>query len=178
VEFAPGEGLLVIAELHQAGKPMRPLGQKTFTHSTESRRLTISLTRSYEDDTKTFIGHSVKVQLGEQVFEIPQFEVSAKGYHNGEVLNWFQGGELRKQHQSHKTTDQTALATLLSYCLVHKKAEMGSSIRGLGISSGVSHRVVLNMILVSQLKYLATEPVDGSSVPNSPALVVSNLRGI
>ncbi|MHC4574300.1 MAG: hypothetical protein ACYS76_09250 [Planctomycetota bacterium] len=159
VEFAPGEELLAVAELHQPGHPVQPLGQKTFTGSTDPRRLTISFTRNYKDDARTVIGYSVKVHLGEQVFEIPQFRIGAKGHLNGEVLNWFQGGELRRQRASHKTTDETSLARLLSYRLVRKNANVRGSASAFGISSGVNHRIVLKMIPTSRLKRSVMESI-------------------
>ena len=166
VEFAPGEELLVVAELHQVGKPTRPLGQKILTGSTDPQRLTVSFTRTYKNEAKTIVGHSAKVRLGEQIFEIPQFTVGTKNYPNGEVLSWFQGRELRKLHQSHTKKDETTLTMLFSYRLVEKEAKSGSPVRGLGISSGVNHRVVLNMIPASRLRYFVVEPIGGLQGPD------------
>jgi hypothetical protein len=161
VEFAPDEELLVVAELHQVGKPTRPLGRKILTGYTDPQRCTVSFTRAYKDDAKTIIGHSAKVQLGQQVFEIPEFTVAAKRYLNGEVLNWFQDEQLRKLDQPHAKKDETTLTRLFSYRLVDKRAKKRSSDPAPGISSGDNHRVVVNMIPASKLKYLSTEPVCG-----------------
>jgi hypothetical protein len=161
VEFAPGEELLIVAELHNVGEPMQPLGQQAFTGSTDPRRLTITFARTYEDAAKTIIGHSAKVQLAELVFEIPEFTIDAKHSLNGEVMNWFQGGDLRSLHQPHTKKNNVTLTRLLSYHLLDKKAQRPGSVPDPGISSRVGHRVVLNMIPMSRLKYLAVETIGG-----------------
>lgn len=89
VEFAPGEELLIVAEAHQAGKPVQPLGRKIVTGSTDSQRLTVGFTRTYEDEATTIVRHRAKVRLAKHVFEIPEFAVSTERYLQSEVLNWF-----------------------------------------------------------------------------------------
>ena len=157
VAFAPGEELFVVAELHQPGNPVQPLGQRTFTGSTNPRRLTIIFTRRYKDDARTVIGHSVNVQLGEQVFEIPQFRIGSKSLLNGEVLNWFQGGELRKLHQPHAENNDVHPARLFAYHLQGTKVGKHSSVPDSDVSSKINHSVVINMIPASELAHMDTE---------------------
>jgi hypothetical protein len=161
VQFAPGEGLLIVAELHQPDKPVRPLHREILTGSTDVHRLTLSFTRTYKDEAGTTVGHSAKVQLGQQIFEIPQFTVAANCHLNGEALSWFPAGDLRKLHHPHQKNHNTALATLFSYRLVDKKDDRRSSVPGPGISSAINHRVVLYMIPASRRKHLAGDSVGG-----------------
>ncbi|MHC4573032.1 MAG: hypothetical protein ACYS76_02680 [Planctomycetota bacterium] len=158
VEFAPEEELLVVAELYEVGKPMRPLGQKILTGSTDPQRFTVTFTRTYKDETKTIVGHSTKIQSGEQVFEIPEFTVSTKWHLNGEVLSWFPGGALRKLRPPRSKKDEGTPTRLFAYRLEDIEGNRPISVPALGISSGENHRVVLNITPASGFKCLVTEP--------------------
>lgn len=174
VQFAPGAKLVVVAELHHVDKPVRPLGRKIFTGSTDPQRFAVSFTRAYKDKAKTIVGHSTKVQLSEQALEIPEFTVGTDRYLEGEVLRWFQSGELRKLHQPHTKKDETTLTSLFSYRLEDRKAKRRTWVPGPGISSGVNHRIVLNMIPASRLKHLVAEPIGGFTERSSNKISVGS----
>jgi hypothetical protein len=160
VEFSPSEKLLVVAELYQQDRPMQPLGTRVFTGSTGTGMMTVSFDRSYKNGSKTFVCHSGRIQLGNQVFEIPEFIVDTDGYLSGEGVGWFRGGALRGP-QGRGTTQEGANYTELFSFRSAGKGGTRIWVPGAGVSSSTDYLVAVNMVPLSQFKYLEVKPAAG-----------------
>jgi hypothetical protein len=174
-EFALREELLVVAELYQWEKPMRPLGQMVFPGSTDLQELKVRFSRVYENEAKTIVSHRASVRLSAGVFEIPRFTVHRQGYSADESVGWYSGEGLRRLKRKQNRQDYGKLETLLYYHDGGGKLEEGEGrfwIPGHSITQvGSSYWIGLRMIPISRLKYLAIEPVrdrqglDGQIIP-------------
>jgi hypothetical protein len=161
VKFAPNEELVVVAELYQQDRPMQPLARNVFTGSTSPQALTVSFDRIYENAGQTLVAHNAIIQLGNEVFEIPKFTVDTSRHLNGEGVGWFKNGDLRKPQQPSTARDYATLTRLFSYRSADPEAKRRIWVPSLGVSSGIHHRVVINMAPASRLKHLVVEPVAG-----------------
>ena len=166
VEFAPGENMLVAAEVYQAGKPMRILGRKIFAHSNKPEKLTLTFVRNYKNVARTSITYNIKFQLGRQVFKIPEFPIYTVRYFPGEAWRWYQGEVLRSLKTRHTNEEYTGIEPLFNYCSTGEIKESEDQARfwipGSNVTPIMSnHCVVLRMMPLSGLKYLSVEPIGG-----------------
>jgi hypothetical protein len=174
-EFAPREELLVVAELYQWEKPMRPLGQMIFPGSTDLQELKVRFSRVYENEVKTIVSHTASVRLGAGVLEIPRFTVYKQRYSTDESMGWYSGEGLCRLKQEYNGHDYGKLETLLYYHDGGGEPEEGEArfwIPGHSTTqAGSSYWFGLRMIPISRLKYLVIEPVrdrqglDGQIIP-------------
>jgi hypothetical protein len=174
-EFAPCEELLVVAELYQWEKPMRPLGQMIFPGSNELQELKVCFSRVYENEAKTIVSHRASVRVGAQFLEIPRFTVYKQRYSADESMGWYSGEGLRRLKRERNGQDYGKLETLLYYHDGGGEPEEGQGrfwIPGHSVAqAGSSYWVGLRIIPISRLKYLVTEPVrdsqglDGQIIP-------------
>ncbi|MHC4298397.1 MAG: M56 family metallopeptidase, partial [Planctomycetota bacterium] len=175
VEFTQGEKLLVVAELYQAGKPMRVLGRKIFEGSTDPNTLSVYFTRAYKNEAKTILSHSARVQLGDESLEIPEFTVEADRFHYGEGWGRYGGGDMRKKRHQRTGQEYARLEPLFYWFRGAGNLEEGQVhfwIPGCRTTQVRTHHYVqFSMTPLSRLKYLTGyaaagwQGMDGKTIP-------------
>jgi len=177
VTFTEGEELFVVAELYQAGKPMRVLGRKVFRGSTDLERLSVHLTRAYGNEAKTVLMHSAKVQLGGQILDIPEFTVEADRFHYGEGWGRYGGLDLRRKRHQRTGREYARLENLFNWFNGSggdpKEGQVYFWIPGRRINQTPSHHHIrFKMAPLSQLKHLTgyatagRQGLDGKPIPD------------
>lgn len=178
VEFKEGEDLLVVAELYQAGKPMRVLGRKIFQGPAVPDKLSVHLTRVYENEAKTVLVHSAKVQLGDQILDIPEFTVKADRFYYGEGWGRYGASGLRKERYNRTGQDYARLESLFYWFNGSggdpKEGQVLFWIPGHRTKQTPSHHhIQFSMVPLSRLKYLiggfytaaGRQGLDGETIP-------------
>jgi len=163
VEFAPGEDLLVVVEMYQAGKPMQIIGRNVFEGSERPEKFTVTFDRAYQDAAKRSVTHNIQFKLGEQVFKIP---VHTPRYLSTQWWDWYRGEGLRRPEMRYTKARYARIETLFYYGAANLSMESeykakfwipGRDVTPVPIQYGIA----LKMIPLSSLQYLHVEPVGG-----------------
>jgi len=167
VEFAPGQDMLVAAEVYQAGKPMRILGRCILEGSQKPEKFTVTFVRTYQDVAKRSVTHNIQFKLGHQVFKIPEFPMHTPLYFSTEAWDWYRGEGLQRHETRHTKTKYAGIDTLFYYGASDSSEEFEEDearfwIPGRDVTPIMSnHCIALKMIPLSSLKYLSVEPIGG-----------------
>ncbi len=163
VEFAPGEDLLVVVEMYQAGQPMRIIGRNIFEGSQKPGKFTVTFDRAYQDAAKSSVTHNIKFQLGDQAFTIP---VHTPRYLSTQWWDWYRGEGLRRPEMRYTKTRYTGIETLFYYGAANLSMESEYKakfwIPGRDVTPVMNqYGIALKMIPLSSLKYLYVKPIGG-----------------
>ncbi len=166
VEFAPHEELVVIAELYRAGQPMRHLGHKVFHGTPEIQTLKGAFTKTYQNEAKTLVAHTGRVELAGQVFEIPELTLDTKRHFPGDGWASYQSDGLRRLRNHVTEKDYAELKLLFHYRSTDGRGPSDDKayfwIPGDTVSPMSSHHaVVFKMIPASRLHHLVIDAVSG-----------------
>ncbi|MDH4238027.1 MAG: DUF1573 domain-containing protein, partial [Phycisphaerae bacterium] len=163
VEFAPGQDLLVVVEMYQAGQPMRIPGRCIFEGSQKPEKFTITFDRAYQDAAKRSVTHNIQFKLGDQVFKIP---VHTPRYLSTQWWDWYRGEGLRKPEMRYTKTRYAGIETLFYYGAANLSRESEYKakfwIPGRDVTPVMNqYGIALKMIPLGSLKYLYVEPIGG-----------------
>ena len=163
VEFAPGQDLLVAAEMYQAGKPMRIIGRNIFEGSEKPEKFTVTFDRTYQDAAKRSVTHNIQFKLGDQIFKIP---VHTPRYLSTQWWDWYRSEGLRRPEMRYTKTRYAGIETLFYYGAANLSMESEYKakfwIPGRDVTPAMNqYGIALKMIPLSSLKYLYVEPIGG-----------------
>jgi len=177
VSFRPGEKLALVAELYQAGRPMRTLGCHVFPDPARPQKLSTRLTRKHLNEGWTAIEHGLEVTLGDESFRVDGIRVDTPGFYATSIPYLFHEPQLARRKVGRQSYVEFGH---LLYVQVHG-TDTGSASGRVWIPGGGdiptmygdTYFLMVKMLPLSQLSAVQIDPpgsgmqlLDGSQLPD------------
>ncbi len=160
VAARPNEQLLVFAELYQNGQPMRRLGHKIFTGSTQPRSLSVELERRLLNDERTHFKLSGHVVWGGEDCYFNEVSLEFQTPLIGTDWSFYQDSEIRSTSRDlYWEGDMLMMFSGRGMADAESPSESSIWMPGYHVSQGFCERctLLIKMIPMSQIGYLKVE---------------------